>query len=116
MKIQMNHSSSNLTKFFFLLSALISSGKVFAQASEWSIVQFSGQMHATATMCGDYGQAQLQDMKTKQKNQYIELGMSATKFESDFQQGFQKEKVRLGQLSAAEKAKECQKLKSMSKM
>jgi len=104
-----------LTKFVFLLTTLLSSSVVFSETAEWSIVQFSGQMHASAVVCGDYSQAQLQEMKAKQKEQYMGLGMLAAKFESDFQQGFQKEKIRLAQVSTDEKTKECQKLKSMIK-
>jgi hypothetical protein len=103
-------------KFAFFAVSILFSNIAVSQSSEWSIVQFSGQMHATAAMCGDYSQSQLQEMKKKQKEQYVGLGMSSTKFESDFQQGYVKEKARLDQSSLKEKAKECQKLKSMTKM
>ncbi|GLR26369.1 hypothetical protein GCM10007875_14590 [Limnobacter litoralis] len=73
-------------------------------------------MHGEATICGGYTPSELAELKRQQKAQFVGLGMKASQFESEFQQGYKEGRESLEKASPAERSKRCEQLQKMAKM
>ncbi|HRL20210.1 MAG TPA: hypothetical protein PLG97_05255 [Alcaligenes sp.] len=93
---------------------LLVSGLAFGQETNPStqLVQMSGAMHAAAQVCGDYSDAQLQDMKNKQKESMKDMGLSDQDFDAAFEQGLQRGRKDLEGATEAQRKQMCEQLRS----
>jgi len=73
-------------------------------------------MHGEASICGGYTPNELAELKRKQKEQFVGLGMKASQFELEFQQGYEEGRKSLEKASPAQRANRCAQLLKMAKM
>ncbi|WP_341667256.1 hypothetical protein [Alcaligenes sp. SDU_A2] len=93
---------------------LLVCGPAVAQEANPSIqlAQMSGAMHAAAQVCGDYSDAQLQDMKNKQKESMKDMGLNDQDFNAAFEQGLQRGRKDLEGATEAQRKQMCEQLRS----
>jgi len=76
------------------------------------LAQMGGAMHAAAQICGDYTEAQLQDMKAKQKESMKDMGLSEADFDAAFQQGLERGRRDLEGATEEQRKQMCEELRS----
>lgn len=79
-----------------------------------STVRLGGAMHAAARVCGGYSQAQLDQMKSMQKSQAMQRGMSSVAFENIFAAAFRQVQDQMAKAPPAKKKQTCDQLRGMA--
>ncbi|MDV2117853.1 hypothetical protein [Alcaligenes faecalis] len=103
------------TKLLLPVAALLlSSANSHAQDSSPAIqlAQMGGAMHAAAEVCGDYNQAQLDEMKKQQKSSIQSMGLNDEDFEKAFEQGLGRGRQDLQKATAEQRQQMCEQLRS----
>lgn len=103
------------TKLLLPLAALVlASANSYAQESSpaTQLAQMGGAMHAAAQMCGDYSEAQLQEMKKRQKASIQSMGLSDDDFDKAFDQGVERGREDLDKATPEQHNTICEQLRS----
>ncbi len=117
----MSHSSKMLIPAAILSLAILHAVPA-AHAQEgaggmWaSMVKLGGMMHATARKCGGYTDAQLHELKQKQKATSGERGVSAAEFEKVFTDAEAEVVRRWSTMSPSQQAQACKDIKQQMSM
>jgi|GEM_PF-1922914 len=112
-------SRSHLLRLPLILASLAIAPAAIAQGMPAGmgdqLAQFSGAMHATATACGSYSEAELAAMKSEQKSAFVAGAVGdAASFERAFAKGEAEGKRRWESLSAPERNSACKDIESQA--
>ncbi|HBQ89488.1 MAG TPA: hypothetical protein DD803_08545 [Alcaligenes faecalis] len=103
------------TKLLLPLAALLlASTNSYARDRSPAIqlAQMGGAMHAAAEVCGDYSQAQLDEMKKQQKSSIQSMGLNDEDFDKAFEQGVDRGRQDLQKATAEQRQQMCEQLRS----
>ena len=103
-----------MIKSLFAFFALLNVGTA-AYAQEFSFAKLGGKMHGEASVCGGYTQSELQEMKRKQEEQFVGMGMKSAQFDAEFEQAYKQGREELEKAKPENRAKYCEQLLKMAK-
>ncbi len=106
---------SSIIKSLCAFTALLNIGTT-AHTQEFSFAKYGGKMHGEATVCGDYTESELKELKRKQKEQFVGMGMKPAQFDAEFEQGYKQGRADLEKAKPEARAKHCEQLRKMAKM